>query len=99
MDPVKFPSQSDVQCGVLGGAEVDEIEDVDNNNCLFQWVMCDLRYFDMTTLQKFAVVMADPPWDIHMELPYGTMSDDEMRKLDVPCLQDEGYIFLWVTGR
>ena len=27
------------------------------------------------------------------------MSDDEMRKLDVPSLQDEGYIFLWVTGR
>ena len=27
------------------------------------------------------------------------MSDEEMRKLDVPSLQDEGYIFLWVTGR
>jgi mRNA (2'-O-methyladenosine-N6-)-methyltransferase len=27
------------------------------------------------------------------------MSDDEMRKLAVPKLQDEGYIFLWVTGR
>jgi mRNA (2'-O-methyladenosine-N6-)-methyltransferase len=27
------------------------------------------------------------------------MQDDEMRKLDVPSLQDEGYIFLWVTGR
>lgn len=25
----------------------------------------------MTVLGKFAVVMADPPWDIHMELPYG----------------------------
>ena len=34
-----------------------------------------------------------------MELPYGTMSDDEMRKLPVPNLQDDGYIFLWVTGR
>lgn len=43
--------------------------------------------------------MADPPWDIHMELPYGTMSDDEMRKLPVQKLQDEGLIFLWVTGR
>ena len=43
--------------------------------------------------------MADPPWDIHMELPYGTMSDDEMRKLPVPAMQDDGYIFLWVTGR
>ena len=53
----------------------------------------------MTVLGKCAVIMADPPWDIHMELPYGTMSDDEMRQMPVPLLQDEGYIFLWVTGR
>ncbi|XP_026482233.1 N6-adenosine-methyltransferase catalytic subunit [Ctenocephalides felis] len=64
-----------------------------------QWVQCDLRYLDMTVLGKFAVIMADPPWDIHMELPYGTMSDDEMRELGVPALQDDGLIFLWVTGR
>ena len=64
-----------------------------------QWVNCDLRFFDMTCIGKFSVVMADPPWDIHMELPYGTMSDDEMRALNIPALQDEGYIFLWVTGR
>ena len=25
----------------------------------------------MSILGKFAVIMADPPWDIHMELPYG----------------------------
>jgi mRNA (2'-O-methyladenosine-N6-)-methyltransferase len=49
--------------------------------------------------KTFSVVMADPPWDIHMELPYGTMSDDEMRHLPVQKLQDEGLIFLWVTGR
>ncbi|XP_014262101.1 N6-adenosine-methyltransferase catalytic subunit [Cimex lectularius] len=64
-----------------------------------QWIQCDLRYLDMTVLGKFAVIMADPPWDIHMELPYGTMSDDEMRQLGVPALQDDGVIFLWVTGR
>jgi mRNA (2'-O-methyladenosine-N6-)-methyltransferase len=34
-----------------------------------------------------------------MELPYGTLSDDEMRQLNIPALQDEGLIFLWVTGR
>lgn len=63
-----------------------------------QWIQCDLRFLDMTVLGKFAVIMADPPWDIHMELPYGTMSDDEMRQLGVPALQDNGLIFLWVTG-
>lgn len=64
-----------------------------------QWIQCDLRYLDMSCLGKFSVIMADPPWDIHMELPYGTMSDDEMRELGVPALQDDGLIFLWVTGR
>ena len=64
-----------------------------------QWICCDMRTLDMNVLGKFSVVMADPPWDIHMELPYGTMSDEEMLRLDVPALQDEGYIFLWVTGR
>ena len=64
-----------------------------------QWVCCDLRFFDMSCMGKFAVIMADPPWDIHMELPYGTMGDDEMRQLNIPALQDDGYIFLWVTGR
>jgi len=43
--------------------------------------------------------MADPPWDIHMSLPYGTMTDDEMRAMPIPTLQDEGLLFLWVTGR
>ena len=51
-----------------------------------QWIQCDLRFFDMTVLGKFSVIMADPPWDIHMELPYGTMSDDEMRRLNIPCI-------------
>lgn len=64
-----------------------------------QWIQCDLRYLDMSCLGKFSVIMADPPWDIHMELPYGTLSDDEMRELGVPALQDDGLIFLWVTGR
>ncbi|XP_047494013.1 N6-adenosine-methyltransferase catalytic subunit-like [Penaeus chinensis] len=59
----------------------------------------DLRFLDMSLLGKFAVIMADPPWDIHMELPYGTMSDDEMRQLNIPMMQEEGLIFLWVTGR
>ncbi|XP_043206483.1 LOW QUALITY PROTEIN: N6-adenosine-methyltransferase subunit METTL3-like [Amphibalanus amphitrite] len=64
-----------------------------------QWIQCDLRFFDMSVIGECAVIMADPPWDIHMELPYGTMADDEMRNLDIPSLQPAGLIFLWVTGR
>ncbi|KAH7931301.1 MT-A70-domain-containing protein [Leucogyrophana mollusca] len=64
-----------------------------------QWLNCDLRRFDYSVLGKFHVIMADPPWDIHMSLPYGTMTDDEMRAMPIPTLQDEGLLFLWVTGR
>ena len=38
-----------------------------------QWINCDLRNIDMSILGKFSIVMADPPWDIHMELPYGNL--------------------------
>ncbi|THH05118.1 hypothetical protein EW145_g5023 [Phellinidium pouzarii] len=64
-----------------------------------QWLNCDLRRFDYSVLGKFHVIMADPPWDIHMSLPYGTMTDDEMKAMPIPALQDEGLLFLWVTGR
>ena len=37
--------------------------------------------------------MHSPPWDIHMELPYGTMGDDEIRQLNIPALQEDGYFF------
>ncbi|KAH9938452.1 MT-A70-domain-containing protein [Fomitopsis serialis] len=48
-----------------------------------QWLNCDLRRFDYQSGQ----------------LPYGTMTDDEMRAMPIPTLQDEGLLFLWVTGR
>lgn len=65
-----------------------------------QWIRCDIRTFDFSIFKPFVdVVMADPPWDIHMDLPYGTMTDDEMRSLRVDLIQDEGLLFLWVTGR
>lgn len=64
-----------------------------------QWINCDVRTFPMDILGDFPVIMADPPWDIHMELPYGTLTDEEMLKLNIKCLQKEGVMFLWVTGR
>lgn len=54
---------------------------------------------DQLATQGFSVVMADPPWDIHMELPYGTLTDAEMRALRIGDLAESGVLFLWVTGR
>ena len=33
-----------------------------------QWIVCDLRYFEASIIGKFDVVIADPPWDIHMDV-------------------------------
>jgi len=96
--PHTMPS-TDLMKKELALGKMSDGKDGDTQMFPPQWIQCDLRIFDMSTLGKCAVVMADPPWDIHMELPYGTMEDNEMRHLDIPGLQDEGFIFLWVTGR
>lgn len=65
-----------------------------------QWINCDLRRFDYSLLGQFQVIVADPAWDIHMTLPYGTITDDEMRNMPIRSLQPDWGIFcLWVTGR
>jgi mRNA m6A methyltransferase catalytic subunit len=64
-----------------------------------QWISCDVRRLDLGILGKFGVLMMDPPWDIHMTLPYGTLTDDEMKDLKIQQLQDDGILLLWVTGR
>ncbi|KAG2186817.1 hypothetical protein INT44_003043 [Umbelopsis vinacea] len=64
-----------------------------------QWIKCDIRKLDFDVIGKFTVILADPPWDIHMSLPYGTMTDDEMKDLNISKLQDQGLLFLWVTSR
>ncbi|SCU93522.1 LADA_0G03554g1_1 [Lachancea dasiensis] len=64
-----------------------------------QWIQCDVRKFDFTVLGKFSVVVADPAWNIRMNLPYGTCNDSELSNLPLDILQNEGIIFLWVTGR
>jgi hypothetical protein len=63
-----------------------------------QWIRCDIRSFDFSILGKFGVIMTDPPWEIHQDLPYGTMSDNELLNMGVAQLQDDGVIFMWVTG-
>ncbi|KAK6201103.1 MT-A70-domain-containing protein [Scheffersomyces amazonensis] len=64
-----------------------------------QWINCDVRYLPFQILGKFAAIISDPAWDIHMSLPYGTCKDDELLALPMHELQDEGIILLWVTGR
>lgn len=64
-----------------------------------QFINCDIRKFDLSTLGDFAVVMADPPWPIHMSLPYGTIHDSELLDLPIEVFSTQGLIFLWVTMR
>ncbi len=70
-----------------------------NGSLPSQWINCDIRHFDISVLGDFQVIMADPPWDIHMDLPYGTLSDEEMKNIKINDLMKDGVIFLWVTGR
>lgn len=88
--------------------KIDEQDEKDNLKNLHshdmkikpkQWINCDLRTFDFTVLGECECIMLDPPWDIHMTLPYGTLKDKEMKSLRVDLLQKKGLIFLWVTGR
>ena len=64
-----------------------------------QFVNCGIRTFDLRILGDLAVVMADPPWPIHMSLPYGTIRDDELLSLPIEVLSVQGLIFLWITVR
>lgn len=64
-----------------------------------QWINCDVRQLPFSVLGKFAAIISDPAWDIHMSLPYGTCKDAELLSLPMHELQDEGILFLWVTGR
>jgi len=101
MDICKFVHYQIEDSDLIPSNRKELILSGDNNTGVLpsQWINCDIRNFDCSILGKFDVIMADPPWDIHMDLPYGTLRDDEMKNLPVRKLQDDGVIFLWVTGR
>ncbi|GKC84518.1 N6-adenosine-methyltransferase MT-A70-like protein, partial [Tanacetum coccineum] len=86
-----------------GVKKIEEIAAVDDVDCWrlvnHSGLTSDIRNYRMDILGQYGVIKADPPWDFHMELPYGTMADDEMRGLNIQALQTDGLIFLWVTGR
>lgn len=64
-----------------------------------EWLRCDIQKLDLMVLGKFSVILADPPWAINMRLTYGTLTDAELKALDLGKLSDDGLFFLWVTGR
>ena len=55
-----------------------KIENLKKNGA--QWINCDLQTFDLEGIlgTDYDVLTVDPPWDIHMTLPYDTMSDQQM---------------------
>lgn len=69
-----------------------------------QYIQCDIRELDFPRLGgNYAAIIVDPPWDIHMNSQSSTaepsITDNEILGLDVGSLQEEGVLFLWVTGR
>ena len=60
-----------------------------------QWINADLQTFDLTMLGKFDIIHQDTAFDIHMSLPYGTMTDASIRAMPIQDLQDTGFIFFW----
>jgi mRNA (2'-O-methyladenosine-N6-)-methyltransferase len=78
------------------------------------YINCDLRYYDLSLLGKFDVVLIDPPWRIRgaqnvsdektifnnnrFTMQYNTMSNEEIMDLDVGNLSERGFIFLWTIN-
>lgn len=78
------------------------------------YINCDLRYFNLSSLGKFDMVLIDPPWRIgggqrhgdqavvfsncNFKLQYNTMSNEEIMDLDIESLADQGFCFLWVLN-
>ena len=64
-----------------------------------QWIRCDILSFDFTILGKFSAIIADPPWNINNNNSNTSNSGIELLEQPLRILQDEGVVFLWVTGR
>ena len=92
------------QCKFLHFQTEVVVEATPRNLALAQWVDCDVRRLPLSLLFGGLVkaILIDPPWDIHMELSYGTMTDDEMRSLPLGEIHNEnfgGFVFVWATAR
>ncbi|KEJ82486.1 MT-A70 family protein [Oxytricha trifallax] len=41
----------------------------------------------------------DPPWQLRcFDLPYDTLSNKQIKEIPMHLIQDEGYLFMWVTN-
>mmetsp|Transcript_10457 Transcript_10457/g.18858 ORF Transcript_10457/g.18858 Transcript_10457/m.18858 type:complete len:670 (-) Transcript_10457:29-2038(-) len=99
VDQAKYLSEAGVQNRGTDTKRINELA-MEGKKLPGQWIQCDLRVFPLQIFKgMITVVMADPPWDIHMELPYGTLTDDEVRNLRIGDIHEDGMLFLWVTGR
>lgn len=99
---VKHPPRALLESGLSQGAKgQDAARSSEQGGQIYptQWINADLQTFDLTILGKFDVIVQDTAFDIHMSLPYGTMTDAAVRAMPIQHLQDTGFIFFWVTGR
>lgn len=64
-----------------------------------QWITCNLKDIALPVFGDFAAIIADPPWDIHMNSQKLIITDSDLQALNMGCLQREGVFLLWVTGR
>lgn len=64
------------------------------------YINCNLKYFDLSQLGYFDVIVVDPPWsEADSDEPtYNTMSDEEILNIDVNCLSEKGFCYLWCTN-
>nr|CAG4709834.1 unnamed protein product [Naegleria fowleri] len=76
------------------------------------YINCDLRYFTLSSLGKFDVILIDPPWRVvqsrpqeammfsntNFKLNYNTLSYQEIMDINVGSLCDQGFCFLWVLN-
>jgi mRNA (2'-O-methyladenosine-N6-)-methyltransferase len=44
------------------------------------------------------VVLADPPYEVDLAIPYTTLEDDILLNMPFELVQDDGFIFLWVIS-
>jgi mRNA m6A methyltransferase catalytic subunit len=71
-------------------------------------IRADVTTFDFKSLGRvvqFDVIMMDPPWQLASANPtrgvtigYETLGDTEISLMDVPSLQTDGFLFIWVIN-